>query len=102
MDIVTLHLCLFLSGYNNVSWNPHNVELALWTHYVASELKPEMLETIPSPVKNGKVKNGDVESSTMKTPVSTFQSPFPIYLSFCVGCCRSLFVLPSSEAGFNH
>uniref|UniRef100_A0A182MNL0 Uncharacterized protein n=1 Tax=Anopheles culicifacies TaxID=139723 RepID=A0A182MNL0_9DIPT len=32
-------------------WSPHKVELALWTHYVASELQPDMLEHIP---KNGK------------------------------------------------
>ena len=58
-------------GSSSFSWNPHNVELALWTHYVASELKPEMLDSIPSAVKNGKVahQNGDVESSTLKTAV---------------------------------
>uniref|UniRef100_A0AAG5CZQ6 Uncharacterized protein n=1 Tax=Anopheles atroparvus TaxID=41427 RepID=A0AAG5CZQ6_ANOAO len=28
-------------------WTPHRVELALWTHYVASELQPELLENIP-------------------------------------------------------
>ncbi|XP_058055788.1 uncharacterized protein LOC131207194 [Anopheles bellator] len=28
-------------------WSPHRVELALWTHYVASELQPELLENIP-------------------------------------------------------
>lgn len=55
---------------NSVLWNPHNVELALWTHYVASELKPEMLESIPSAVKNGKAhQNGDVGSTELKTAV---------------------------------
>lgn len=58
-------------GPNSVLWNPHNVELALWTHYVASEMKPELLDNIPSAVKNGKVahQNGDVESASLKTPV---------------------------------
>uniref|UniRef100_A0A182PSL0 Uncharacterized protein n=1 Tax=Anopheles epiroticus TaxID=199890 RepID=A0A182PSL0_9DIPT len=28
-------------------WSPHKVELALWTHYVASELQPDLLEHIP-------------------------------------------------------
>ncbi|XP_060521379.1 uncharacterized protein LOC132699010 [Cylas formicarius] len=32
-------------------WSPHKVELAIWTHYVVSELKPELLEGIP--VENG-------------------------------------------------
>ncbi|XP_008468919.1 uncharacterized protein LOC103506312 [Diaphorina citri] len=30
------------------TWNAHQVELALWTHYVAAELKPELLEDIRS------------------------------------------------------
>lgn len=25
------------------SWSPHKVELAIWTHYIVSELKPELL-----------------------------------------------------------
>ncbi|CAD7094017.1 unnamed protein product [Hermetia illucens] len=29
------------------SWSPHRVELALWTHFVASDLKPELLENLP-------------------------------------------------------
>jgi len=48
---------------NNGTWNPHQVELALWTHYVASEMKPELLNTIPNPTENGTShhdqKNGD-------------------------------------------
>jgi hypothetical protein len=47
----------------NGAWNPHQVELALWTHYVASEMKPELLDTIPGPTENGTAhheqKNGD-------------------------------------------
>jgi len=33
------------------TWNPHSVELALWTHYVASELKPELLSSVPEASK---------------------------------------------------
>lgn len=29
-------------------WSPHNVELALWTHYVARELQPELLDDMPA------------------------------------------------------
>ncbi|XP_072397241.1 uncharacterized protein Amun isoform X2 [Diabrotica undecimpunctata] len=34
-----------------VRWSPHKVELALWTHYVVSEHKPELLSS--SPLENG-------------------------------------------------
>ncbi|XP_055371900.1 striatin homolog [Condylostylus longicornis] len=30
------------------SWTPHRVELALWTHYVARDLKPELLDDMPN------------------------------------------------------
>ncbi|KAJ8971267.1 hypothetical protein NQ314_000788 [Rhamnusium bicolor] len=30
-----------------VVWSPHKVELALWTHYVVSEHKPELLSSTP-------------------------------------------------------
>lgn len=38
---------------NGKIWSPHRVELALWTHYVASELKPELLDGIPGSTENG-------------------------------------------------
>ncbi|XP_043280143.1 uncharacterized protein Amun [Venturia canescens] len=38
---------------NGTSWSPHRVELALWTHYVASEYKPELLNGIPGSTENG-------------------------------------------------
>ncbi|KAK0083423.1 hypothetical protein PV325_008808 [Microctonus aethiopoides] len=38
---------------NGKSWSPHRVELALWTHYVASEMKPELLDGIPGSTENG-------------------------------------------------
>lgn len=28
-----------------VHWSPHKVELAIWTHYVVSQLKPELLSS---------------------------------------------------------
>ncbi|XP_049531677.1 uncharacterized protein LOC125949036 [Anopheles darlingi] len=34
-------------------WSPHRVELALWTHYVANELQPELLEHIPENGESG-------------------------------------------------
>ncbi|XP_066593414.1 uncharacterized protein Amun [Prorops nasuta] len=39
---------------NGKTWSPHRVELALWTHYVASQLKPELLDGIPGSTENGK------------------------------------------------
>lgn len=38
-----------------VFWSPHKVELALWTHYVLSEHKPELLSSIfaGTPLENG-------------------------------------------------
>lgn len=30
-----------------LKWSPHSVELALWTHYVASEMQPELLKDLP-------------------------------------------------------
>ncbi|GBL86448.1 hypothetical protein AVEN_164604-1 [Araneus ventricosus] len=29
------------------NWTPHKVELTLWTHYIARDLKPEILEGMP-------------------------------------------------------
>ncbi|RZC41976.1 uncharacterized protein BDFB_005535 [Asbolus verrucosus] len=34
-----------------VIWSPHKVELALWTHYVVSDIQPELLSSIP--LENG-------------------------------------------------
>jgi len=42
-----------VSASNGKTWSPHRVELALWTHYVASELKPELLDGIPGSTENG-------------------------------------------------
>lgn len=29
----------------SVTWSPHKVELALWTHYIVSDLQPELLSS---------------------------------------------------------
>lgn len=81
--------CVFGQTYHNIpfshvlvkieSWSPHTVELALWTHYVASELKPELLDCIPPKTtqpstENGATEtvhqNGVVTSSALNTPTS--------------------------------
>ncbi|XP_014235092.1 uncharacterized protein LOC106657906 [Trichogramma pretiosum] len=48
---------------NGTVWSPHSVELALWTHYIANEMKPELLTGIPDadavPIGvNGNTENG--------------------------------------------
>ena len=37
-------------------WTPHKVEMALWTHYLARELKPSLLENMP---KNGQTQDNN-------------------------------------------
>lgn len=44
-----------------ISWNPHKVELAIWTHYIANDLKPELLSEMPDPT--GILSNGGEASS---------------------------------------
>ncbi|XP_075231574.1 protein amun [Lycorma delicatula] len=46
---------------SNGWWSPHRVELALWTHYIASELKPDLLDGIPN--GNTPHQNGDTNSN---------------------------------------
>ncbi|XP_017074286.1 uncharacterized protein LOC108109976 [Drosophila eugracilis] len=36
-------------GGDTPHWSPHRVELALWSHYVANDLSPEMLDDMPPP-----------------------------------------------------
>lgn len=47
-----------------VVWSPHKVELALWTHYIVSDLKPELLSSTPS--ENG--------NSILPAPVMVHQN----------------------------
>jgi len=46
-----------------VTWSPHKVELAIWTHFIICELKPELLSTVSSlTIENGNSllhQNGD-------------------------------------------
>uniref|UniRef100_A0A182SK58 Uncharacterized protein n=1 Tax=Anopheles maculatus TaxID=74869 RepID=A0A182SK58_9DIPT len=52
-------------------WSPHKVELALWTHYVASELQPDLLEHIPA---NGKCANDTVDHRQPASPSNPAKS----------------------------
>lgn len=38
-------------------WSPHQVELALWTHYVASDLRPDLLHGLPGGEAEAKAAN---------------------------------------------
>ncbi|XP_031640496.1 uncharacterized protein LOC116352223 isoform X1 [Contarinia nasturtii] len=49
---------------NNSQWTAHQVELALWTHFVAVQLKPELLDRIP--VSNS-INSGSTELETTAT-----------------------------------
>ena len=54
-------------GSTTTSWTPHKVEQAIWTHYVAHKLHPELLDNIPSKStgasKKSKSPLGPVEDS---------------------------------------
>ena len=57
-------------------WTPHKVEQAIWTHYVAHKLQPELLDNIPpkstvskkskSPLEPVEDSNGEVEKPSAK------------------------------------
>lgn len=38
---------------NTAPWSPHRVELALWAHYVANDLSPDLLDEMPGPGAGG-------------------------------------------------
>lgn len=47
-------MCFYcVAASNGKSWSPHRVELALWTHFIASDMKPELLDGIPGATENG-------------------------------------------------
>jgi hypothetical protein len=50
-----------------------SVELAMWTHYVARELKPEMLDDIPphTPATNGTSNNAATVTTAATTTTTT-------------------------------
>ncbi|XP_050538685.1 uncharacterized protein LOC126904074 [Daktulosphaira vitifoliae] len=67
------------------TWSPHSVELALWTHYVASELKPELLCNVPEapkkplsePIKSETHLNGNANQIKLDEQVSDESNPLP-------------------------
>lgn len=55
-------------------WSPHRVELSLWTHYVARELKPELLDDMPAATegsKNSYSRNPTGTTTVSSTPAAT-------------------------------
>jgi len=60
------------------NWNPHKVELALWTHYIAKDLKPELLDDMPgadvgiskAPTNNGNPNKVGKDSDEEDDPVA--------------------------------
>uniref|UniRef100_A0A6M2DN64 Uncharacterized protein n=1 Tax=Xenopsylla cheopis TaxID=163159 RepID=A0A6M2DN64_XENCH len=52
-------------------WSPHRVELALWTHYIVSDLRPELLDDVPGfppmskdkPLSHNGVNGNEIEPS---------------------------------------
>jgi len=47
-------------------WSPHRVELALWAHYVANDLSPELLEDMPGSGSGGGIStNGSVSKNSL-------------------------------------
>ncbi|XP_065366103.1 uncharacterized protein Amun [Calliphora vicina] len=44
------------AGGETPVWSPHRVELALWAHYVANDLSPELLDEMPSGKGGGAAK----------------------------------------------
>lgn len=49
------------------SWSPHRVELALWAHYVASDLDPNLLEDMPDGTNLAKVLSNGTTSTVTST-----------------------------------
>jgi len=51
-------------------WTPHKVELAVWTHYVSRDIKPELLDDMPgSSQSSARTLNGVNGSSENKSEV---------------------------------
>merc|ERR1711874_155039 len=45
--VETVNKCVKRLKRQGGNWNPHQVELTVWTHYVAHALKPELLDGLP-------------------------------------------------------
>ncbi|XP_011209449.2 dentin sialophosphoprotein [Bactrocera dorsalis] len=56
------------AGGETPHWSPHRVELALWAHYVANDLSPELLDEMPGP---GAGVGANTNGSTVKTAAQT-------------------------------
>lgn len=57
-------------------WSPHLVELALWSHYVANDLSPDLLDEMPGPGAGGGGGGGISTNGSMTTGMTkelTFQ-----------------------------
>ena len=59
--------------FSDGPWGLHKVELALWTYFVAKELKPELLDSIPcangsSAAVNVSHQNGDMSTTDSNSP----------------------------------
>lgn len=51
LNLHTKYIYIYFIIGSEGKWNPHSVELALWTHYVANEFKPELLSSVPEAPK---------------------------------------------------
>ncbi|XP_054726961.1 uncharacterized protein LOC129236776 isoform X1 [Anastrepha obliqua] len=56
------------AGGETPFWSPHRVELALWAHYVANDLSPELLDEMPGPGAGG---GANINGSTVKVAAHT-------------------------------
>lgn len=56
------------AGGETPHWSPHRVELALWAHYVANDLSPELLDEMPGP---GAGVGANTNGSTIKAATQT-------------------------------
>ena len=54
-------------GENDTAlWTPHRLEMALWAHYIANDLSPELLDEMPGPGAGGG--GGGIATNGTKTP----------------------------------
>ncbi|CAG0917135.1 unnamed protein product [Notodromas monacha] len=57
-------LCERLNAENPDFWTPHKVELAIWSHYVLSEMNPDSLDSIETLTAGNTVLPAEVTEST--------------------------------------
>ncbi|KAH8235861.1 hypothetical protein KR032_009675 [Drosophila birchii] len=56
-------------GGETPHWSPHRVELALWSHYVANDLSPEMLDDMPAPGAGAAASNATLSTNGSSSKV---------------------------------